>query len=55
MGEGPDVSETEWRAQIDPFVERLVRAGGSVLHLHHDVFDRYVVMSDPEGNEFCVC
>ena len=55
VGDGADVSETEWRAQVDPFVERLVQAGGSVLHLHHDVFDRYVVMSDPEGNEFCVC
>jgi hypothetical protein len=37
--------------RITSTVERLVAVGGSVVHTHgHD----HVVMTDPEGNEFCV-
>lgn len=36
-------------------VERLVRLGAKVVRHHRDPQDDYVVMTDPEGNEFCVC
>src|SRR5690348_13166686 len=35
-------------------VERLAGLGATVVRRHHDPDDDYVVMSDPEGNEFCV-
>lgn len=43
------------REAIRATVARLVRAGGAVVAEHHvdDALD-HVVMSDPEGNEFCV-
>ena len=37
--------------RITATVERLVAAGGSVVHTHGR---DHVVMADPEGNEFCV-
>jgi predicted enzyme related to lactoylglutathione lyase len=36
-------------------VERLVSLGASVVRHNADPEDDYVVMTDPEGNEFCVC
>ena len=36
-------------------VERLRRLGATVVRHHDDPEDDYVVMLDPEGNEFCVC
>ena len=36
-------------------VERLVGLGAAVVRRHHELGDDYVVMTDPEGNEFCVC
>ena len=36
-------------------VERLRRLGATVERHHDDPDDDYVVMLDPEGNEFCVC
>ena len=36
-------------------VERLAGLGAKVVRDHHDPEDDYVVMADPEGNEFCVC
>ena len=35
-------------------VERLVRIGAKVVRHNRDPEDNYVVMTDPEGNEFCV-
>ena len=35
-------------------VERLAGLGAKVVRRHHDPDDDYVVMTDPEGNEFCV-
>ncbi len=32
----------------------LVEAGGAKVDERHDQFSRWVVMTDPEGNEFCV-
>ena len=36
-------------------VERLRSLGARVVRHHKDASDDYVVMTDPEGNEFCVC
>jgi predicted enzyme related to lactoylglutathione lyase len=36
-------------------VERLEGLGAVVVRHHEDPEDDYVVMRDPEGNEFCVC
>ena len=36
-------------------VERLRSLGADVVRHHEDPDDDYVVMTDPEGNEFCVC
>jgi catechol 2,3-dioxygenase-like lactoylglutathione lyase family enzyme len=36
-------------------VERLRRLGATVVRHHDEPGDDYVVMHDPEGNEFCVC
>jgi predicted enzyme related to lactoylglutathione lyase len=35
-------------------VNRLTGLGAKVVREHHDPDDDFVVMSDPEGNEFCV-
>jgi predicted enzyme related to lactoylglutathione lyase len=35
-------------------VERLVEIGANVVRHNRDPEDDYVVMTDPEGNEFCV-
>jgi predicted enzyme related to lactoylglutathione lyase len=36
-------------------VERLAGLGAKIVRHHADPDDDYVVMTDPEGNEFCVC
>ena len=36
-------------------VERLTGLGASFVRHNQDPDDDYVVMTDPEGNEFCVC
>lgn len=36
-------------------VERLTGLGARVVRHQRDPDDDYVVMTDPEGNEFCVC
>jgi Glyoxalase-like domain len=36
-------------------VERLVGLGATVVRDHDDPEDDYVVMTDPEDNQFCVC
>ena len=35
-------------------VERLAQIGATVVRHNRDPGDDYVVMTDPEGNEFCV-
>ena len=39
----------------DAQVARLVGLGAVVVRRHDDPEDTYVVLRDPEGNEFCVC
>ena len=36
-------------------VERFRRLGATYVRHHEDPDDDYVVMTDPEGNEFCLC
>jgi predicted enzyme related to lactoylglutathione lyase len=36
-------------------VERLTGLGATFVRHNSDPDDDYVVMADPEGNEFCVC
>ena len=36
-------------------VQRLAGLGAKVVRHHQDPDDDYGVMTDPEGNEFCVC
>jgi hypothetical protein len=36
-------------------VERLTGLGAAFVRHNQDPDDDYVVMTDPEGNEFCVC
>jgi predicted enzyme related to lactoylglutathione lyase len=39
----------------DAQVERLLGLGATKVRENTDPADTYVVMHDPEGNEFCVC
>jgi predicted enzyme related to lactoylglutathione lyase len=39
----------------DAEVQRLAGLGARIVRHHDDPDDDYVVMTDPEGNEFCVC
>ncbi len=36
-------------------VERLTRLGARALRHQPEPGNDYIVMTDPEGNEFCVC
>lgn len=36
-------------------VPRLTELGASVVRHQHDPGEYFVVMADPEGNEFCIC
>ncbi len=43
--------------EVEAEVARLLLLGASRIdaHDHHEHGNRWVVMADPEGNEFCVC
>jgi Glyoxalase-like domain len=40
---------------IGSWIEHAARLGARQLRLHDDPADRFCVMADPSGNEFCVC
>ena len=40
--------------RVDAEVSRLVEAGATTVREHGELGERWVVMADPEGNEFCV-
>lgn len=46
--------EANWPA-VDTEVDRLVGLGASMVRRVSDDDQCFVVMTDPEGNEFCVC
>jgi predicted enzyme related to lactoylglutathione lyase len=39
----------------DAQVQRLAALGARVVRHQHDPGEYFIVMADPEGNEFCVC
>ena len=52
---GRHVEPTTRMERIEAMVERLVEAGGAVQHRDESFGSLdHVVMTDPEGNEFCV-
>jgi hypothetical protein len=51
---GPSVALDERRRRIDTEVVRLREAGATVLREAEENGEYWVVMRDPEGNEFCV-
>jgi predicted enzyme related to lactoylglutathione lyase len=46
-----DLYSTDQAAEV----QRLQSLGATVVRHHRDPVDDYVVMADPEGNEFCIC
>ena len=42
------------RPRVDAHVERLVSVGATLVADREERGERWVVMQDPEGNEFCV-
>ncbi|MDH5371690.1 MAG: VOC family protein [Acidimicrobiia bacterium] len=53
-GGGADVERSERQRRVDEHVKQLVRAGGAVVREFNQEGERWIVMQDPEGNEFCV-
>jgi hypothetical protein len=51
---GPSVDEAERRTRVAEEVDRLEGAGATVFREVDEDGDHWVVMQDPEGNEFCV-
>ena len=51
---GPGTPVDERRSRVDAEVERLVEAGASLIGPMEQRGDYWVVLGDPEGNEFCV-
>ena len=50
----PDSGGGDHDADVDAQADRLVTAGATILRRVRDESSYYVVMADPEGNEFCV-
>ncbi|MDR2984535.1 MAG: VOC family protein [Nocardiopsaceae bacterium] len=48
------VSPETRRRQVDAEVARLQTLGGNHLRTEEDEHDYFAVMTDPEGNEFCI-
>ena len=53
-GGGHDTPADERRRRVDAAVERLIQAGATRLRAFEERGERWVVMQDPEGNEFCL-
>ncbi len=53
-GGGPSVPLEEQRERVAAEVTRLEGLGATRLEEHADLGVHWVVMHDPEGNEFCV-
>jgi hypothetical protein len=51
---GPGTDEATRRSRIEQHAARLVEAGGSGVRRVEEFGEFWVVMQDPEGNEFCV-
>ena len=53
-GGGPDTPSDERHRRVDAEVERLAGAGATKLRVFEEHGEYWVVMQDPEGNEFCL-
>jgi catechol 2,3-dioxygenase-like lactoylglutathione lyase family enzyme len=53
-GGGHGTSPEERQRRVEAAVERLVAVGATRVEAQERWGDRWVVMQDPEGNEFCV-
>jgi hypothetical protein len=51
---GPSVAPDERRKRVDAEAVRLREAGATVLREVEESGEYWIVMQDPEGNEFCV-
>ena len=51
---GPDAPGDERRRAIEPEADRLVALGATVVGPHEARGEWWLVMQDPEGNEFCL-
>ena len=54
MGGGRSTPLEERRRLVGAAVERAVAGGGTRLKAHDEPGEHWVVMQDPEGNEFCL-
>ena len=54
VGGGPGVPLEERRARVDAETQRLVGAGATSLQTFEVHGEYWVVLRDPEGNEFCI-
>jgi hypothetical protein len=54
VGGGPTTPHADRRQRIDDAVERLIRIGATKLGPFEQLGEYWVVMRDPEGNEFCL-
>jgi len=54
VGGGRDTSSSERRRRVDAEVERIVGEGARKVRAQEEYGEYYVVMQDPEGNEFCL-
>lgn len=54
VGGGHGLPLDERRARVDEAVERVVALGASKLRPYEQRGEYWVVMQDPEGNEFCL-
>lgn len=54
VGGGPGTPEDERRQRVDAAIERLVRLGATEVRAVDEMMEHFVVMQDPEGNEFCI-
>jgi catechol 2,3-dioxygenase-like lactoylglutathione lyase family enzyme len=51
---GLEVAAAERRARVDAAVERLGQLGATKVRPYEERGEHWVVMQDPEGNEFCL-
>lgn len=54
VGGGPSAALAERRARVDAAAEQLCRVGATRLRAYEQHDEYWVVMQDPEGNEFCL-
>ena len=54
VGGGRDTAADVRRANVDAAAAKVVAAGGDKVRVVEERGERFIVMQDPEGNEFCL-